>query len=53
MWCILCHNNPILNVNPKMQAMKGVIIYYATNGIAALRKHVNSYHYNIFLKIEE
>jgi hypothetical protein len=53
MWCILCHNNPILNVNPKTQAMKGVIIYYTTNGIAALRKHVNSYHYNFFFKIEE
>ncbi len=40
--CILCHNNPILNVNPKIQARKGLIIYNTTNGIATLRKHVNS-----------
>jgi hypothetical protein len=48
MRCILCHNNPILNVNPKMQVRKRLIIYNATNGIAALRKHVNSNHPNIF-----
>ncbi len=33
MWCILCHNNPILNVNPKTQAKKGLIIYNSFNGI--------------------
>ncbi len=33
MCCILCHNNPILNVNPKIQARKGLIIYNGTNDI--------------------
>ncbi len=33
MCCIFCHNNPILNVNPKIQARKGLIIYNGTNGI--------------------
>jgi len=33
MSCIFCHNNPILNVNPKIQARKGLIIYIGTNGI--------------------
>jgi len=43
MCCILCHNNPILNVNPKTQAKKGLIIYtnHTTNGIITLKKHVN------------
>jgi len=41
MHCILCHNNPILNVNPKMQTRKGLITYNITNGIATLRKHPN------------
>ncbi len=50
MHCILCHNNPILNVNPKMQTKKRLIIY---NGIATLRKHVNLDHPNILEKIEE
>jgi hypothetical protein len=49
MWCILCHNNTILNVNPKTQARKGLIIYNSFNGIVALRKQINSYHPNIFL----
>jgi hypothetical protein len=47
MQCILCHNNPILNVNPKTKARKR-LIYNSYNGIAALRKHVNSYHHNLF-----
>jgi hypothetical protein len=33
MHCILCHNNPILNVNPKIQAKKILIIYNRFNGI--------------------
>ncbi len=33
MCCIFCHNNPILNVNPKIQARKGLIIYNGTNDI--------------------
>jgi hypothetical protein len=48
MQCIFCHNNPILNVNPKTQARKGLIIYNSSNGVVALRKHVNLNHPNIF-----
>jgi hypothetical protein len=48
MWCILCHNDPILNVNPKTQARKGLVIYNSSNGIVALRKRANSDHLNIF-----
>jgi hypothetical protein len=53
MHCIFCHNNLILIVNPKMQTRKGLITYNITNGITALRKHINSNHPNIFLKFEE
>jgi hypothetical protein len=53
MWCILCHNNPILNINPKTQVRKGLIIYYSSNGITALKKYVNSNYLNIYKKIEE
>jgi len=50
---ILCHNNPILNENPKTQARKGLIIYNTTNGIATLKKHVNSDHFNVLKNFEE
>jgi hypothetical protein len=53
MCCILCHNSPILNVNPKLQVRKGLITCNTTNGIATLRKHVNSDHPNILKKFEE
>jgi hypothetical protein len=53
MHCILCHSNPILNLNPKTQARKGLIIYNTINGIIALRKHVNSNHSNVLKKFEE
>ncbi len=45
---IFCHNSLVLNSNPKTQANKGLIIYNTTNGIAELRKHVNSDHCKIF-----
>jgi hypothetical protein len=48
MHCIPHHNNPILNLNPKSQARKGLFIYNTTNGITTLRKHVNSNHSNVF-----
>jgi hypothetical protein len=48
MHCIPRHNNPILNLNPKTQARKGLFIYNTTNGITTLRKHVNSNHSNVF-----
>jgi hypothetical protein len=53
MHCIISHNNPILNLNPKTQARKGLIIYNTTNGIVALKKHVNSYHSIVLKQIEE
>jgi hypothetical protein len=53
MHCILCHNNPIVNVNIKTQARKGLIIYNTTNGIVTLKKHVNLDHSNISKKFEE
>jgi hypothetical protein len=53
MWCIPCHNNPILNIKSKTQARKGLIIYDSSNCIVALKKHVNSDHLNIFLKFEK
>jgi hypothetical protein len=53
MHCILCHNNLILNLNPKTQARKWLIIYNTINGIVALKKHVNSDHSNVLKKNEE
>jgi len=40
MHCI-CHNNSILNLNPKTQTRRGLIKYNTTNDIITLRKHVN------------
>jgi hypothetical protein len=48
MCCVFCHNNPILNLNPKNQTKKGLIIYNTTTSIIVLRKHVNLDHCNIF-----
>ncbi len=42
-----------MNLNPKTQARKGLIIYDTTNGIVTLRKHVNIDHSNVLKKIEE
>jgi hypothetical protein len=53
MHCIICHNNPIINVNINTQARKGLIIYNTTNGIVTLKKHVNLDHFNILKKFEE
>jgi hypothetical protein len=53
MRCYLCHNNSILNLNPKTQVKKRLIIYNTTNGIVALRKHVNVDHSNVLKRIEE
>jgi hypothetical protein len=53
MHCIFSHSNPILNLNPKTQARKGLIIYNITNGITTLRKHVNVDHSNVLKKFEK
>jgi hypothetical protein len=36
-----------LNLNPKIQARKRLIIYNTTNGIVTLRKHDNANHSNV------
>jgi hypothetical protein len=33
MCCIFCYQNPIIGINPRIQANKGLIFYYKTNGI--------------------
>jgi uncharacterized protein with PQ loop repeat len=48
MHCIIYHNNPILNLNLKTQVRKGLIIYNKINTITTLKKHVNSYNFNVF-----
>jgi hypothetical protein len=53
MHCILCYNNPILNLNPKAQAWRRLIIYNTTNGITTLIKHIISDHFNILNFFEE
>jgi hypothetical protein len=50
---ILCHNNPILSVNPKTQARKRLITYNKINGIVALRKHVNLDDSNILKNLKK
>jgi hypothetical protein len=51
MCCIICYNSPILNLNPKIQAKRGlIIIYNIINGITTLKKLDHS---NIFYKFEE
>jgi hypothetical protein len=52
MHCIFCHNNHVLNFNPKIQARKWLIIYSTTNGIIALRKHINSKNLIFFKKLK-
>jgi hypothetical protein len=42
-----------VKLNSEIQAMKVLIINNTTNNIITLRKHVNSNHCNIFLKIEK
>jgi hypothetical protein len=39
--------------NPKIQARKGLIIYYTTNGITSLKKHVDANHFIIAKIFEE
>jgi hypothetical protein len=53
MHCIICHNNLILNLNPKTQARKWLIIYNTINGIISLKKHVNPNHFNVLNFFEE
>jgi hypothetical protein len=42
MHCIFFQNNQVLNLNPKTQAKKGLIIYINTiDGKSTLKNHVN------------
>jgi hypothetical protein len=36
MCCILCYQNLVIEINPIIQARKGLISYYKTNGITFL-----------------
>jgi hypothetical protein len=51
--CILCYNSPILNLNPKIQARKKIIIYNTINGITTLKKHVNLNHSNLLINFKK
>jgi len=42
-----------LNLNPKTQTRRGLIIYNTTNGIVALRKHGSVDHSILFFKIKK
>ncbi len=53
MHCIFWYNSRILNLNSKTQGKRGLIIYNTTNGIIALRKHVNVDHSILFNFFEE
>ncbi len=50
MHCILCYNNLILNLNPKTQARRRLIIDSTTNGIITFIKHVNLDHLIYFFE---
>jgi hypothetical protein len=53
MRCILCYHNAINILNPRTKQRKGLITYYKTYGITALKKHVDVNHYVIVKKFEE
>jgi hypothetical protein len=36
--CIFCYQEPVIGINLKTQARKGLISYYKTNGITFLKK---------------
>jgi hypothetical protein len=42
--CILSNQEPIIGINSRTQARKGLISYYKTNRITSLKKHVNVEH---------
>jgi hypothetical protein len=51
---IICYNNPIdASSLIRIQARKAIISYYKTNGIMALKKHVNIDHVFIEIFFEE
>jgi hypothetical protein len=48
MKCHLCYKTLVL-YNPRIKLKKGLISYYKTNGILALKKHMDVKH-NLFTK---
>jgi len=50
MRCLFCYMHVF---NPNTKGRKGLITYYKTNGIIALKKHVNNDHATFVKKIEE
>jgi hypothetical protein len=48
MHCIFFNNSPVWNLDSKTLTRIELIIYNTTNGISALRKHVNINHFTIF-----
>ncbi len=50
---IFCHNSSILNLNPKTQVKRKLIMYNTINVIITLRKHLNSDHCNFFLNLKK
>jgi hypothetical protein len=49
MHCVLCYQNPVIGINPRIQVRKGLIFYYKTNGITSPMEEVN----NLLKRIEE
>jgi hypothetical protein len=37
-YCILCYNSPVLNLNPKLQARRKLIIYYTISCMIFIKK---------------
>lgn len=52
MKCYMCYKNPIEISNSRMQLRTCIIIYYKTNGIAALKKCVDVDHVVITIKFK-
>jgi hypothetical protein len=52
MCCIICYQEPIIGINLKIQARKGLISYYKTNEITSFKKHVDVDH-NLIAKMFE
>ncbi len=53
MHCILCYQKPVIGINSRTQAKKGLISYYKKNGITSLKKHVDVEHIVIAKLFEE
>jgi hypothetical protein len=38
---ILCHNNPVNEINPRTQLRRRLILYLKTNGMTFLKEHMD------------